>query len=94
MTASRPAANDALNHAPETPTISDPASDDVRDLILNGAPIRSAARTLADVVAAFSVGDARVATAVNEAFVAASDRASTKLEDGDRIEIVTARQGG
>lgn len=39
-------------------------------------------------------GDMRVATALNGAFVASSARQSTALEDGDEIEIVSARQGG
>ena len=37
---------------------------------------------------------ARVATAVNGAFVAASARGETRLAAGDRIEIVAPRQGG
>jgi sulfur carrier protein len=35
-----------------------------------------------------------VATAVNEHFVRAKDRGAIVLADGDRVEILTPRQGG
>jgi sulfur carrier protein len=34
-----------------------------------------------------------VATAVNENFVRAKERASTPLDENDRVEILTPRQG-
>ena len=36
----------------------------------------------------------KIATAVNGRFVAAAARPSTKLADGDRIEVVAPMQGG
>ncbi len=36
----------------------------------------------------------RVATAVNESFVATSERPAQELKEGDRVEIVAPMQGG
>lgn len=63
-------------------------------LIVNGSALELEAETLDRALDALDYGDAKVATAVNGAFVAASARAGRKLEDGDRIEIVAPRQGG
>ena len=38
--------------------------------------------------------DGRYATAVNEVFVPASQRAAKNLQDGDRVEVLGAMQGG
>lgn len=38
--------------------------------------------------------DGKIATAVNEAFVAKSQRDTHALQDGDRIEVVAPKQGG
>lgn len=38
--------------------------------------------------------DGKIATAVNEAFVARTQRAAYTLKDGDRVEIVAPKQGG
>lgn len=38
--------------------------------------------------------DGKIATAVNEAFVAKTQRAAYVLKDGDRIEVVAPKQGG
>jgi len=38
--------------------------------------------------------DAVVATALNQAFVRATDRQVTKLKSGDAVEILVPRQGG
>jgi sulfur carrier protein len=54
----------------------------------------SQGRTLADLCAALGYGEARVATALNGAFVPAAKRADTLLHDDDRVEIVAPRQGG
>jgi sulfur carrier protein len=64
------------------------------ELIVNGLKSETAARTLAELVAECELSDARVATALNGHFVPEARRASTQLETGDRIEIVSARQGG
>ena len=41
-----------------------------------------------------TIGEAKVATALNGEFVPARARAATPLKEGDRIEIVAPRQGG
>jgi sulfur carrier protein len=64
------------------------------ELIVNGLKSETAARTLAELIAECELSDARVATALNGHFVPEARRASTQLETGDRIEIVSARQGG
>lgn len=63
-------------------------------IILNGEPARTTALTLADLVEEQGLGAVRVATAVNEEFVPAAARAQTSLTAGDKVEIVSARQGG
>lgn len=52
------------------------------------------AGTLADVLAALGYGGQKVATAVNGDFVAERLRAATPVSSGDRIEVLSARQGG
>ena len=64
------------------------------DLIVNGRPLSTDASTLAALVEHQGHGDARIATAVNGSFVAARARPTHELHTGDRIEIVSARQGG
>ncbi|MEI4469996.1 sulfur carrier protein ThiS [Frigidibacter sp. MR17.24] len=63
-------------------------------VFLNGEALEFDGATLAEALAAAGYGEARVATAVNEEFVPAGARAATPLSPGDRIEVVTARQGG
>jgi sulfur carrier protein len=63
-------------------------------LNVNGVEREVAAATLAGALQALDYADAVVATALNGEFVPARARAATKLEDGDRIEIVSPRQGG
>ncbi|MFO7758587.1 MAG: sulfur carrier protein ThiS [Roseovarius sp.] len=64
------------------------------NITLNGTKQETGAETLADLLTEMGYTDARVATAVNEDFVPAASRAEHRLNDGDRIEIVTPRQGG
>ena len=52
------------------------------------------AATLAAALDALGFGGRKIATAVNGRFVAALARPSTKLADGDRIEVVAPMQGG
>ena len=66
----------------------------LREITVNGARLASAAETLAALVAEQGYGEDKVATAVNGDFVADRMRAATLLSDGDRIEIVSVRQGG
>jgi sulfur carrier protein len=63
-------------------------------LTVNGAARQTHAETLAELVAGEELGDVRIATAVNGTFVPARGRHSHHLNAGDRIEIVSARQGG
>ena len=63
-------------------------------LQLNGTPVHAEAATLADFLDAHGYGDAKVATAVNGAFVPASLRAGHALADGDSIEVLAPMQGG
>ncbi|MEV4555911.1 sulfur carrier protein ThiS [Kitasatospora sp. NPDC049285] len=64
-------------------------------LTVNGAPrTLPAAVTLDTVVAELSAANTGVAAAVNEAVVPRSSWSATALRDGDRVEILTAVQGG
>lgn len=63
-------------------------------IIVNGAPVELHGTTLLDLLVQLDKGDAKVATAVNEGFVASSLRATYELSEGDRVEIVAPRQGG
>jgi sulfur carrier protein len=64
------------------------------ELVVNGRKIASEARTLAALVEECGLANAKVATAVNGQFVPEARRATTALDSGDRVEIVSARQGG
>lgn len=61
---------------------------------LNGRALATDAATLADLLAAEGFSTAKVATALNGEFVSAKSRASTSLSEGDRVEVVSVRQGG
>ena len=52
------------------------------------------ADTLEAALACLDFGGMTIATALNGSFVPAALRGSTKLSDGDRIEIVAPMQGG
>jgi sulfur carrier protein len=71
----------------------EPAPAVVR-LTVNGAPVDAHASTLLALLDDLGYGEARVATARNGDFVPERARAATRLEPGDRIEIVAPRQGG
>ncbi len=63
-------------------------------ITVNGESLDARGPTLARLLTELGMGDAKVATAVNEAFVPVGLRASRILKDGDRVEIVAPRQGG
>jgi sulfur carrier protein len=63
-------------------------------LTVNGAAMTAAATTLAELLVEANFAGVRVATAVNGAFVPERARPETKLVAGDKIEILTPRQGG
>lgn len=64
------------------------------EVIVNGERQALAAATLSAAVDELGFGTAKVATALNGDFVPAARRTFVTLRPGDRIEIVTARQGG
>jgi len=63
-------------------------------IIVNGDPVETTSSTLGALLDELGKADAKVATAVNEAFVPATTRDDHALVDGDRVEIVAPRQGG
>ncbi|MEV7213217.1 sulfur carrier protein ThiS [Kitasatospora cineracea] len=64
-------------------------------LTVNGEPRTLPATTTLDaVVAEVSAANTGVAAAVNEAVVPRSSWPATTLGEGDRVEILTAVQGG
>ncbi len=63
-------------------------------IIVNGTAHEVQSSTLAALLAELGYGDAKVATALNEGFVPTGVRTTTPITDGDRIEIVSPRQGG
>ena len=63
-------------------------------IVLNGRPIETDAGSLAELVAGQDLAGQRIATAVNGQFVAVTERVTTALGPGDRVEIVSPRQGG
>lgn len=64
------------------------------ELVVNGRRVVTASRTLAALLEERELAGAKVATAVNGRFVPEAGRATTQLNAGDRVEIVSARQGG
>ena len=63
-------------------------------ILLNGQPVATDARTLAELCGSLGFGEAKVATAVNGSFVASAKRGLTPLAPKDEVEIVAPRQGG
>lgn len=64
-------------------------------ITVNGEPLDiTAGFTLDRLVATFSTAPSGVAAAVNEAVVPRGQWPGTRLADGDRVEILTAVQGG
>jgi thiazole synthase len=65
-----------------------------KSIILNGAPHRSAAATIADLVRELELAPEKVAVERNGAIVPRSTLADAPLADGDRLEIVHFVGGG
>jgi sulfur carrier protein len=65
-------------------------------VMINGEPHPFAGRSVVEVLAAIGVGQDRpgIAVARNGELVRRRDWASTALEAGDQVEVVTARGGG
>lgn len=64
------------------------------DVVVNGTTVETAAQSLLDLIQEQNLGGSRIATAVNGNFIPEPRRATTPLRAGDRIEIVSPRQGG
>lgn len=62
-------------------------------ITLNGEPRSIAAPTLEALLSECGFSG-RVATAVNEAFIPAALRTTTRLSEGDRVEVLAPMQGG
>jgi sulfur carrier protein len=63
-------------------------------LIVNGETLEAQASNLAALLTELGYEGAWIATAVNNEVVASGKREATPLADGDRIEVLTPRQGG
>jgi sulfur carrier protein len=63
-------------------------------ILVNGAWHETAATALTEVLEELGYGASVVATAVNDEFVGALQRPDTRLEDGDRVEVLAPMQGG
>jgi sulfur carrier protein len=70
------------------------ASTSHRALFVNGEPVETSARTVAELLVQLGFEECQVATALNGAFVPRQARGCTALSDRDRIEILAPRQGG
>ena len=64
------------------------------EVSVNGRLAVTGARTVDDLLTQRGLASVKVATALNGHFVPASRRATTELQAGDQIEIVSPRQGG
>jgi sulfur carrier protein len=65
------------------------------NVLVNGSTEQlSAGTTVADVVERWARSPVGVAVAVNEAVVTRTEWPGTTLAEGDRVEILTAVQGG
>ncbi len=62
--------------------------------MVNGNPIESNAKTLAELCQNLDYQDAKIATALNGEFIAKDLRKNTPLQERDAVEIVAPRQGG
>jgi len=63
-------------------------------IYVNGDPHDIEPGTLAAALTALGYGGKKIATAINGRFVAAGARPATRLDDGDKIEVVAPMQGG
>jgi len=68
--------------------------DSILRITVNGQEMETPAGTLAELLILLDLSQARVATALNETFVPRTRRQVIALSDGDRVEIVSPRQGG
>ncbi len=64
------------------------------NVIVNGEPRAVSSRTLAELLGELGYGAAKVATALDGAFVPAVRRGATCLAEGSTLEILAPMQGG
>lgn len=69
-------------------------TDPTLNLVVNGTPVSVAASSLFHLLTELDYIQEGCATAVNGEFVSQTQREDFRLQDNDKIEIVTARQGG
>jgi sulfur carrier protein len=63
-------------------------------LIVNGETFEAQSSNLAALLAELGYEGEWIATAVNGEVVVSRERRQTPLADGDRVEVLTPRQGG
>lgn len=63
-------------------------------VFVNGDRIRIDTDLLAEIVDALGFGDRKVVVAVNETFVAKTEWRSYQVRSEDRLDILSAMQGG
>ena len=63
------------------------------NITVNGNPQLVSSTTLADLLIELDYSG-KIATALNESFIASNERPTTFIKDGDRIEIVAPMEGG
>jgi sulfur carrier protein len=63
-------------------------------LIVNGETLEAQSSNLAALLAELGYEGTWIATAVNGEVVVSRERQETTLADGDRVEVLTPRQGG
>lgn len=63
-------------------------------IIVNGEALEAQSETLAELLAELGYENDWIATAVNGELVAGDRREATTLADGDRVEVLSPRQGG
>lgn len=61
---------------------------------VNGVDCDVKASNLESLLAELDYAEQTVATALNHTFVRKKDRPTTKIAEGDEVEILTPRQGG
>lgn len=64
------------------------------NVVINGTPEDISERTLAELCQRYEAEPTTIATAVNGDFINVNDRAALSLQEGDKIEILSPRQGG
>ncbi len=63
-------------------------------ITVNGESIELAETRLADVIEALGYADKKIAVALNETFVPKPQWGSREIDAGDRIDVLSAIQGG